>query len=51
MVPVGGCLVVMGLASWMTDLVVHGHDENAWSGVLVAAAESAGAVVLGTGVA
>jgi hypothetical protein len=41
----------MGLASWIADHVIHDHDENAWSGLPVAAAESAGAVVLGIEVA
>jgi len=38
----------MGLASWMADHVIHDHDENAWSDVLVAAAENVVGVVHGT---
>ncbi len=45
--PVGDPLV-MGLASWMADHVIHDHDENAWSDVLVAAAENVVGVVHGT---
>ena len=46
--PVGHSPVVMRLASWIADHVIHDHDENAWSDLLVAAAESVVAVVHGT---